>query len=226
MSKLIKALAKRKAIKKATYSIVYHPLFLLSHTYIEAMGTSGKRRSEYKDLGDEHIMLLSYLMSYNSGTAGQESFWGSNDTIATDLGVSSRTIQRRLKVLADLGYITIHMENASDRYIYVNFTRIMDEILCRVDAKYRDARIDKACGMVVEYFIRTNHLERTLQEHYIQWLWMAFQQEVCDKEVVDVIGCLFRLLADELKVEEAAWHEDYLKVRKHYIDTMVNNCKM
>lgn len=75
-------------------------MFNLIKTYV-----SQSKSYKYINLTYGHIILLSYLMGYIKDVSASESFWGSNNTLASDIGVSSRTIQRWLKDLEDTGFI-------------------------------------------------------------------------------------------------------------------------
>ena len=69
-------------------------MFNLIKTFV-----SQSKSYKYINLTYGHIILLSYLMGYIKDVSASESFWGSNNTLASDIGVSSRTIKRCFKYL-------------------------------------------------------------------------------------------------------------------------------
>ena len=129
MGEYFKNFAKQKLIKKATYSVLYHPMLKLARTYTLEIDGSVK---DIKITSD-HIFLLCYLMGYVQDKCGADSYYGSNNTLSNDLGVSVRTIQRRLKALSDVGFIKTSIDDSSYRNIYINFEKIMMEIYIHSD---------------------------------------------------------------------------------------------
>ena len=74
-------LKEENYIKKNTFSILYHQMFNLIKTYV-----SQSKSYKYINLTYGHIILLSYLMGYIKDVSASESFWGSNNTLASDIG--------------------------------------------------------------------------------------------------------------------------------------------
>ena len=70
MGEYFKNFAKQKLIKKATYSVLYHPMLKLSRTYTLEIDGSVK---DIKITSD-HIFLLCYLMGYVQDKCGADSY--------------------------------------------------------------------------------------------------------------------------------------------------------
>lgn len=209
-------LKEEKYIKKNTFSILYHQMFNLIKTYV-----SQNKSYKYINLTYGHIILLSYLMGYIKDVSASESFWGSNNTLASDIGVSSRTIQRWLKDLEDTGFIKIVIERNTDRYIYVNFGNIISQINRAVGIEINSTKVEKACKLVVEAFIRENHLERDKQDYYIKYLIEQCEIQYCISNDIN-IKYLFEILAEKLDLEWKDIEGFYKPVNHFYIERIAN----
>ena len=208
------SLEKRKFIKKATYSIVYHPMLLLSKTYNVKIGATGYKHITLKT---DHIILLSYLMGYVKDSSGSETFWGSNKTIASDLGVSDRTVQRWLRELEGVDFIKKIIENNSERYIYINFTKILTEIYKCIDDDFDEELTEKACKLTCLCFTKAGYLETTKATYYEQLLYNNYICKLAEKEIIDIMKYLFETLCSLLKVEWEQMEEMYKAAKSRYI---------
>ena len=215
MKSYFETLEKSKLINKATYSILYHPMLLLSKTYNVKIGVTSCKHITLKT---DHIILLSYLMGYIKDSSGSETFWGSNKTVATDLGVSDRTIQRWLRELEKTGFIKTVIDNNSERYIYVNFSKILSEIYKCINNDFDDELIEKACKLTTLCFIQKGHLETTCLNSYTQTLYKKYLCESAKNEITDAIKYLFGILCSMLSVEWSQMEEMYKAAKSRYIE--------
>lgn len=209
------AMAKRKLLKKATFSVVYHPLLLLAQTYNVKIGRCS---STHITLNADHILLLSYLMGYVKDGCGSESFWGSNKTIATDLGVCSRTIQRRLKDLEIVGFIETTLEHNCERHVYINFTNILTEVYEKADDKFDRDDTMRACGLAVVRFAENNWLEVAKGQQYIQLLYNRCLLKLAKENISDMMRYVFEELCSLQDIEWKIVEEEYKSAKQRYIE--------
>lgn len=221
LSSFFKDMEKRKLISKATYSILYHPLLLLSKTYNVRLGDSW----QHITLNSDHIVLLAYIMGYITDKLGSEYFWGANSTIAKDLGVCVRTIQRRLKVLKDVGFIETDIEDCNARCIYVNFMRIKAEILSVTDAGYQPNLLVNSCKFFVQYFVKENWVEHYRQSEYAQQLLDEYLSAAGKAEIPDMFDFLFEKTVEILGIRPEEYAEKRMPLRQEYIKSIVNGAK-
>lgn len=209
-------LKEQKYIKKNTYSIIYHAMLKLVGTHISI--AKGYR---HININYGHIILLSYIMGFINGHCGSESFFGSNSTLANDIGVTSRTIQRWLRDLEDTGFIKTTLEFNTDRRIYVNFGIIVNKINKAVGIQIDNDKLEKACGLVAEAFVRFNLLERSKIEQYRNFLIQQCNIMYCIEEEIN-IKYLFSLMIDELDLKWKDVEAFYKPVNHHYIEKIAN----
>lgn len=205
MNKVFKVFESKKLIPKATFTIVYHPLLFLAKEY-------GK-----VTLKAEHIILLSYLIGYIKAGPGSECFWGSNSTIAKDLKVSVRTIQRRLKDLEDADLIRTTINNYCERQVYVNFQKIWFEIAA-MTLKNRDmGAVEFGARLTTECFVQKNLLERWQFGKYVNELLWEFIQHLGEEETDDVMKFFFDHMISALGLRWYEVERDFLATKQHYI---------
>lgn len=209
-------LQNEKYIKKNTFSILYHQMFNLINTY-----TVKDKGYKFLNLSYGHIILLSYIMGFINEACAGESFWGSNATLANDIGVSTRTIQRWLKDLENTGFIKTVIEHNTDRYIYVNFGKIISQINKSVGIEINNIKVEKACKLVVETFIQYNYLERDKQEYYTSYLIEQCNIQYCINNEID-IKYLFFLMIEKLDLEWEDVESYYKSVNHFYIEKIAN----
>lgn len=217
------SMEKNKYIKKATYSIVYHPMLLLSKSYNVKNGAISYKHITLKT---DHIILLSYLMGYVKDSSGYETFWGSNKTIASDLGVCDRTVQRWLRELESIGFIKKIIENHSERYIYINFTKILTELYKCIDDEFDEELIEKACQLTALCFVKAGHLESTKLTYYSQLLYNNYICKVAEIEIEDTIKHLFTVLCSVLKIEWEQMEAMYKAAKSRYIEIVNQKYKL
>ena len=205
MNKIFKTFEKKKLIEKATFTIVYHPMLLLAKEYGKVI------------LKAEHIVLLCYLMGYIKNGIDSESFWGSNNTIAKDLKVSTRTIQRRLKELESADMIRTIIDNYCERHIYVNFQKIWLEIVTMTLKKYDTGAVAYGARLTVEYFVRKNLLERRQSMLYLDALLQEFVQQLGEEETNDVMKFFFKHMISALELKWNDFEKDFPSVKQQYI---------
>lgn len=216
MGEYFKNFSKQKLIKKATYSVLYHPMLKLSKTYtVEVEGKSANVK-----ISSDHIFLLCYLMGYVQDKCGAHSYYGSNATLSKDLGVSVRTIQRRLKALADVGFIKTCVDDSSYRNIYINFEKIMLEISRALKPECDFETVFRFCHGTVLCFVSRNLLEKAQILEYTSYLRMQYLLEISRNPVKEPIRFLFTTLAECLKLDFALVKDDCEKARSSYIKTM------
>lgn len=216
MNEYFKGLSKQKLINKATYSILYHPMLKLSKTYTLEIDGNMK---DIKITSD-HIFLLCYLMGYVQDKCGADSYYGSNSTLSNDLGVSVRTIQRRLKELADVGFVKTCVDDSSYRIIYINFEKIMLEISKTLNIKYDFETVFRFCHDTVMCFVNSNLLEKTQILEYTSYLRMQYLLEISKNPVKEPIRFLFTTLANCLKLDFALVKDDCENARSLYIKSI------
>ena len=156
-------------------------------------------------------------MGYVKDSSGSQTFWGSNKTIASDLGVSDRTVQRWLRELESTDFIKKIIENNSERYIYINFTKILTEIYKCIDDDFDEELIEKACKLTALCFAKAGYLETTKLTHYEQLLYNNFICKVVEKEITDIIKYLFEILCQLLNVTWEQMEEMYKAAKARYI---------
>ena len=213
MSDYFTNLSKQKLIKKSTYSVLYHPMLMLAKKYTIA----GKESLEVITLNADHIFLLCYLMGYIRDTEGSHSYFGSNATFSKDLGVTVRTIQRRLKELSDVGFIVSVIDNYSERNIYINYEKIFAEITKVIDPKFNSYENILLCHSVVENFILRNFLEKTKLKEYTMYLRLQYLLEISKKNISDSLKFLYETLAMKLGIDFEMIRYDYEKAKMEYI---------
>lgn len=79
-------------------------------------------------LNPTEILLLAQVMEYQTNTGD---FFMSDDVLADNFGVSSKTISRSLKALEDKGYIcrtTKNTKGGKERHITVNLVKIEEQL--------------------------------------------------------------------------------------------------
>lgn len=214
-------LSKQKKIKKATYSVLYHPMLMLAKKYY----VLGEASLEAVTLNADHIFLLCYLMGYIKDTEGSHSYFGSNATLSKDLGVEVRTIQRRLKKLSDVGFIVSVIDNYSDRNIYINYEKIFSEITKVVNPEYDAYQNIVLCNNVVENFISRNFLEKTKSREYTLYLRLQYLLELSKKKITEPLKFLYETLAMKLGMDFDTVRYDYEKARIEYIKKINNESK-
>lgn len=171
-------------------------------------------------ISSDHIFLLCYLMGYVQDKSGADSYYGSNKTLSNDLGVSVRTIQRRLKALADVGFIKTSVDDSSYRHIYINFEKIMLEFSKLLKLKYDFETIFRFCYGTVMCFVNSNLLEKAQICTYTSYLRMQYLLEISRNPINEPIRFLFARLAECLKLDFALVKEDCEKARSAYIKTV------
>lgn len=212
---------KRKLIKKATYSILYHPLLPLAKTYnVKADG-----RYQHITLKSDHIILLAYFLGYITEKLGSEYFWGANATIAKDLGVSERTVQRRLSKLKTVGFVEVDIEAKNERSIYVNYTLILSEILKMTDPNFDPKLVSEACAFVARFFISENWVEGFKLSETSLRLFNQYLEICAQKEIPDTFDFVFDTMLQFAKLDPEAYSEKRLELRREYIKTCVNTKK-
>ena len=215
MNEYFKGLSKQKLISKATYSILYHPMLKLTKTYTIEIDGSVK---DIKITSD-HVFLLCYLMGYVQDKCGADSYYGSNKTLSNDLGVSVRTIQRRLSALAEVGFIMTSIDDSSYRHIYINFEKIMLEISKVLKLKYDFDMVFRFCHGTALCFASKNLLEKAQILEYTSYLRIQYLLEVSRNPVKEPIRFLFARLAECLKLDFTSVEEECEKARLSYIKT-------
>lgn len=209
-------LQSKDYIKKNSYSIIYHAMFNLIGTHISVI--KGYRNI---NISYGHVILLSYIMGFVKEASGFDSFFGSNATLANDLGVDSRTIQRWLRSLEDVGFIKVIIQFNTERRIYVNFVNIINSINRSLGIKIDDKKVEQACGIVTQAFIQKNFLEQDKFEYYRDYLIGQCNIRYCLKNEID-IKYLFSLMIDELDLKWNDLEEYYKLVNYHYIEMVAN----
>lgn len=209
------SLEKAKLIKKATYSIVYHPMLLLSKSYNVKVGEESYKHMTLKT---DHIILLSYLMGYVKDSRGSETFWGSNNTIASDLGVCDRTVQRWLRELEKIGFVKTIIQNKSERYIYVNFSKILTEIYKCINDEFDDEMLEKACELTTLCCIKKGVLESTRLEIHSQTLYNKYLHDVIKNDIPDTIKYLFETSCSMLEIKMEQLEDYYNAAKARYIE--------
>lgn len=213
-----KGMEKRKLISKATYSILHHPLLSLAKTYnIKADG-----RYQHITLNSDHIIMLAYIMGYITDKLGSEYFWGSNQTIAKDLGISTRTVQRRLHTLKDIGFIEVDIEAKYERSVYVNYTIILSEILKTADTHFDPKLVSEACAFVAQFFIKENWVEGFKLNETSLKLFNHYLEKAATKEIPDTFDFIFDTMLQFAKLDPDAYSDKRLELRREYIKTCVN----
>lgn len=216
MNEYFKNLSKQKLISKATYSVLYHPMLRLSKNYtLEIDGSVKDIR-----ISSDHIFLLCYLMGYVQDKSGADSYYGSNKTLSNDLGVSVRTIQRRLSALAEVGFIKTSIDDSSYRHIYINFEKIMLEISKVLKIKCDFETVFRFCYGTVVCFVSKNLLEKAQICTYTSYLRMQYLLEISRTPVNEPIRFLFTRLAECLKLDFALVEDECEKARTAYIKTV------
>lgn len=213
MNEYFKNLSKQKLISKATYSILHHPMLMLAKKY--TIEENGKQR-EIK-LTSDHIFLLCYIMGYVQDKCGSDSYYGSNKTLSKDLGVGVRTLQRRIKDLADVGFIRSCIDDGSNRCIFVNFARIMTEITKIVYKDYDGARVSRWCYSVAQSFSDKNLLEKSQVKSYTMYLLMQYLIELAKNPILEPVRFLYTTLAVQLKIDYSKVESDCERMRESYI---------
>ena len=178
---------------------------------------AGKESLEVITLNADHIFLLCYLMGYIRDTEGSHSYFGSNATLSKDLGVTVRTIQRRLKELSDVGFIVSVIDNYSERNIYINYEKIFAEITKVIDPKFNSYENILLCHSVVENFILRNFLEKTKLKEYTMYLRLQYLLEISKKNISDSLKFLYETLAMKLGIDFEMIRYDYEKAKMEYI---------
>ena len=208
------SISKRKLIDKATYSVFYHPMMMLAQKYT----ISGKDDSEKEiTLSGDHVLLLCYMMGYIRDTEGSHSFFGSNATLSKHLGVTVRTIQRRLQDLSDVGFIELVIDNYSERNIYINYERIFTEITRILDPKFNSYENILMCRSVVENFISRNLLEKTRLKECTMYLRVQYLFGLSKDFIKNPLEFLYKTLAEKLGLDFEMVRCDYEKARTDYI---------
>lgn len=110
-----------KAIKKKTFTTIYHWYFLLTGEYPDVSDYESDKKIK---LDNKHILLLAFLIGYAEINFENECFYGSNKTLAEISGISDRSVDRYLSSLEKAGFITRSIMNNNKRRIYVNFARM------------------------------------------------------------------------------------------------------
>ena len=193
--------------------MLYHPMLMLAKKYT----ITGKESLEVITLNADHIFLLCYLMGYIRDTEGSHSYFGSNATLSKDLGVTVRTIQRRLKELSDVGFIVSVIDNYSERNIYINYEKIFAEITKVIDPKFNSYENILLCRSVVESFILRNFLEKTKLKEYTMYLRIQYLIEISKKKIADPLRFLYETLAVKLGIDFEMIRYDYEKAKMEYI---------
>lgn len=210
-------LKQEKYIKKNSYSLIYHSMLKLVGTHNAKIGEQYK----HINISYGHIVLLSYIMGFITEASGFGSFFGSNATLANDIGVDSRTIQRWLRNLEDVGFIKTTLEFNTDRRIYVNFGNIIDCINRAVGLEVNDNALDKTCGIVVQAFIQKNYLEQSKFEYYKRYLIKQCNIQLCLKKEINM-KYLFSLMIEELDLDWVELEEYFKKINHYYIENVAN----
>lgn len=187
-------LSKQKLVRKSTYSVLHHSMLMLAKKYV----IPGETGFEVITLNADHIFLLCYLMGYIRDMEGSHSYFGSNATLSKDLGVTVRTIQRRLKELSNVGFIALVIDNYSERNIYINYEKIFSEITKILYPEYNSLKNIEMCRKVVEDFISHNLLEKTKKKEYILFLRMEYLKELSKNKISNPIEFLYATLAAKL----------------------------
>lgn len=213
MGEYFKNLSKQKLIKKATYSMLYHPMLQLTKTYtVEVDGKATNVK-----ISSDHIFLLCYLMGYVQDKLGSHSYYGSNNTLSNDLGVSVRTIQRRLKALVDVGFIKTCVDDLSYRNIYINFEKIMLEISRVIKPECDFELVFRFCYGTAVCFASKNLLEKAQICTYTSYLRMQYLLEISRSPVNEPIRFLFTKLSECLELDFALVEDECEKARTAYI---------
>ncbi len=216
MGDYFKNLSKRKAIKKATYSVLYHPMLMLSKAYTI---TEDRDIINIKITAD-HIFLLCYLMGYIQDKCGADSYYGSNQTLSSDLGTSVRTVQRRLKDLADVGFIKTCIDDSSYRNIYINFEKIMLEISKIINPTCDFNLIFDYCHATALCFSYLNLLEKNHVENYASYLRMQYLLELSKNPITEPIRFIFKTLSENLKIDYSLVEAKCEAAREAYIKSV------
>jgi hypothetical protein len=171
-------------------------------------------------ISSDHIFLLCYLIGYVQDKSGADSYYGSNKTLSNDLGVSVRTIQRRLRALVDVGFIKTSIDDSSYRHIYINFEKIMLEFSKLLKLKCDFETVFRFCRGTALCFASKNLLEKAQICTYTSYLRMQYLLEISRNPVNEPIRFLFARLAECLKLDFALVKDDCEKARSSYIETM------
>lgn len=206
-------LLKKHLIKKNTYTVRYHAMNILIDKYKFSVNDC----EEIINITNEHINLLCYLISYSLGNerAHYTVYWGSNKTVANDLGVSTKSIQRWLLDLQKIEFVKVVRPSESDRFVYINYGNIKKTINDKLNITEKRIYIPEDLIVAINAFVNKKLLPENEKGKYQRFLINQYDLKRAMGQILDLEKYIL-LLADKLNIDLEAYREHFDRLTKTY----------
>ena len=203
-------LLKKHLIKKNTYTVRYHAMNIL----IDKYKFSANDYEEIINITNEHINLLCYLISYSLGNerAHYTVYWGSNKTVANDLGVSTKSIQRWLLDLQKIEFVKVVRPSESERFVYINYGNIKKTINDKLNITEKRIYIPDELKTAVSIFVSKELIPKNEAEKYLNFLINQYDLKCSMGQILNFEKYIL-LLADKINID--------LEAYRKYFDTLI-----